>query len=365
MNLAVCLLALALRACAHEGYPIKPVRATLRLEPDRIVADLRADSIYWIEEVTHLHPMPAVNWPADARARTEEYVNAHFRLTADGRQLTGRLTEVRYRQLPWEVNEEGTFFLRLIYPAAAPAAALTGTASFYEEHRRGMMSELAGRPLPYGDGYRVFVEIPGRNTLRFTLTPDAPSFLASVNEARRSAFAMALEGFARGVDAALGSAACFPALLAAALCLGAEANGTSSLLAAAAGGFLTGSAVGTPPWTPWAATFCVSLAAGRARRDYLRALAALAIGCLASVWGAASKPLLPHAALAVPAALIGSLAAGAALLVAARLVLRAEWRRLWAISESRVEELFARNVRLTATALSMVGAYGLWQSLTR
>jgi hypothetical protein len=44
---------------------------------------------------------------------------------------------------------------------------------------------------------------------------------------------------------------------------------------------------------------------------------------------------------------------------------RAEHRRLSAVSESRVEELFARRVRLTATALAMVGAYGLWQSLPR
>ena len=88
------LLGAALSASAHEIYPIKPVRATLKLEPDRIVADLQADSIYWIEEVTQLRPMPVANWPAKTRADVEAYVNAHF----PGTRYTIRLTIERRLQ---------------------------------------------------------------------------------------------------------------------------------------------------------------------------------------------------------------------------------------------------------------------------
>ncbi|MCM2305088.1 MAG: hypothetical protein NDJ72_10325, partial [Elusimicrobia bacterium] len=87
--------------------------------------------------------------------------------------------------------------------------------------------------------------------------------------------------------------------------------------------------------------------------------------CAGLAWCAAARPLLPHSPLALPAALAGALSAGAALLLAVRLGVLAERRRLASVSESRVDELFARRVRLTATALAMVGAYGLWQSLQR
>lgn len=362
------LLGAALSASAHEIYPIKPVRATLKLEPDRIVADLQADSIYWIEEVTQLRPMPVANWPAKTRADVEAYVNAHFKLEAGGRALTGSLSQARYRQFPWEVNEEGTIYLRLVYPAAASGSTLTGTAEFYKEYRQETLLELRGRPLPYADGYRTFVKIPGRKEMSFTLTPESPSFAAPVDEARRSTFSMALESFARGAETALSVAACFPLLLAAALCLGAKPVGRSlaaALLASAIGGSILGRTVNVPPWTPWAATLGVSLAACRLERGALLYFAAAAVGCLACVWHAEAWSLLAHAPPAVPAAFIGSMSAGALLLAAALRGLRAEHARLRTVSQSRVEELLARRLRLSATALSMVGAYGLWQSLPR
>ena len=86
---------------------------------------------------------------------------------------------------------------------------------------------------------------------------------------------------------------------------------------------------------------------------------------LGAAWCRAAGPLLPHAAPALPSALAGALAAGAALLAACAWGTHAEYRRLAELSESRVEELFARRTRLAATALVMIGAYGLWQSLQR
>lgn len=367
MILVAWLLGAALGASAHEIYPIKPVRATLRLEPDRIVADIEADSIYWIEEVGHIKPMPPTDWPADTRARVEDYVNAHFRLSAGGRELKGQLSEGRYRQQPWEINEEGTFFLRLIYPAPPPGSTLSGAADFYADYRKELLTELAGRPLPYADGYRVFLDIPGRKNFRYTLTPDAPSFTAAVDDARRSALSMAREGFARGAETAASTAACFPLLLAAALCLGVELrlSFAAALLAAGIVGGSAANALGSPPWLAWAATLGASLAAGRLGRKAPRYFAVAAVGCLAFVWADGFKPLLPHSALAAAAALAGALAAGACLLAAALLAVRAEHARLRSVSESRVEELFSRRLRLGGTTLAMIGAYGLWQSLSR
>ena len=367
MILLAWLLGAALGASAHEIYPIKPVRVTLRLEPDRIVADIKADSIYWIEEVGHVKPMPATDWPADTRARVEDYVNAHFRLSAGGRELKGRLSEGRYRQQPWEINEEGTFFLRMTYPAPAPGSTLNGTADFYADYRKELLGELAGRPLPYADGYRVFLDIPGRKNFRYTLTPDAPSFAASVDEARRSVFSMIKEGFTSGAETAVSTAACFPLLLAAALCLGARPLGffAAALLAAGVIGGSAANAMGSPSWLPWAATLAAALAAGRLSPKTGRYFAAAAVSCLAYAWTGGSKLMLPHAASAAAAALAGTLAAGTCVLAAALFAVRAEHSRLRAVSESRVEDLFVRRLRLGGTTLAMIGAYGLWQSLPR
>lgn len=361
----VLALGAALSASAHDFFPIKPVRATLRVEPGRVVADLRADSVFWIEEVTGLHPMPPKDWPAETVAKVEAYAKEHFRLDSDGKPLEGKLVEARYRQLPWEVNEEGTFFLRLVYPAAE-GSAITGTARFYEEYRKEIAAELGGRPVPTPEGYRTLLDIPGRRRLSFILTADAPSFTASTDEARRTPFAMALESLRRGAEAALGTASGFPAVLAIALCLGARPPGRGAsglLLASALGGFAAGGLLPAPAWLVWAGTLGATVAAGLGR--LAPAAGAAAAACLGLAWCAAARPLLPHSALALPSALAGALAAGAALQLAVWFGVRAEYRRLLSVSESRVDELFARRVRLTATALAMVGAYGLWQSLQR
>jgi len=193
-----------------------------------------------------------------------------------------------------------------------------------------------------------------------------PAFTASTDEARRSPLGMALEGLQRGAQTPLGSAAGFPALLAIALCLGALPPKRTILafgLASATAGFLLGHILAAPAWVIWAATLGATLAIGRGRLAAAAGVSAL--GCLTFSWHGDAGPLLPHGPLALASALIGTLAAGAAMLSVFWLGVRAEYRRLAAVSESRVEELFARRARLTATALAMVGAYGLWQSLQR
>jgi len=364
MTILAWLLGAALSASAHEIYPIRPVRATLLVEPDRIVADIRTDSIYMIEEVAKVHPMPTNDWPAETRAIVERYVNEHFRLSAGGVPLPGRLVSASYRQYPWEVNEEGAFLLRLVYPAPPAGSTLNGTSTFFEDYRKELEGETPGRPVPFEEGYRTFVNIPGRRRLSFKLTPNDPSFTASADEARRTAFALARESAARGVRATVSVAAGFPLLLAAALCLGVKPPGrghAALLLAAGAAGFLAGGRGPAASWLVWAGVLGASLGAWRGRA----AAAAPALAVLAFVWRDEAAFWLPHFALALPSALAGALSAGTALLFVLWFGVRAEHRRLVLISESRVDELFARRTRLTATALAMVGAYGLWQSLQR
>lgn len=367
MTIFSWLICAALSASAHETYPIRPVRATLRVEPDRIIAELRADAIIWIEEVTGLSPMPPRDWPTATLAKVEAYTNAHFRLSVDGKPVEGKLVSARYRQFPWEVNEEGVFFLRLIYPAAsATGSSVSGSARFYEEYRKELEGEFGSRLIPFKEGYRTFVNIPGRRRLAFTLTPEAPSFAASIDEARRTGFAMAFESFLRAAQAVLGEAAGFPALLAIALCLGAKPQSRTTivlLLASASGGFEIGRLLNAPSWLIWAAALAGALAVNRGRASGF--LSHMVGACLGLAWSGAAVPLLPHHALAYPCAMAGTLAAGAALLSVVWFGVRAEHRRLATVSESRVDELFARRARLTATALAMVGAYGLWQSLRR
>lgn len=362
------LLGAALSASAHDLYPIRPVQAVLRVEPDRIVADLRADSIVWIEEVTGLHPMPASGWPPETRAKVEGYVNAHFRLAAGGTPLAGKLIEARYRQLPWEVNEEGVFFLRLVYPPAPAGAALEGAASFYAEYRKELESELGGRPLPFKEGYRTVVDVPGRRRASFTLTPEAPSFTVPADDARRTRAAMLAEALGRGASGALGAAAAFPAVLGIAIWLGALGRGRgvrAALAAVAAVSAARGAAFGSSAWEPWAGALAGALAAGGWLGRAGAAAAAAAAAWAGSSWGGEAAPRLPHAAGAAAAAALGALAGGGALLAAAWLGVRAEHRRLFDISESRVDVLYVRRARLAATILIMVGAYGLWQSQQR
>src|SRR5579859_7982557 len=130
-DLLAALLALAGAPAAAE-YPIEPVQAVLRVEPDRVLVDLDSDSIYWMEEVLENERLRARDWSAEERRRAEDYVNAHLRLKADGRPLRGRLVRAAYVQRPGEVNEQGRVRLRLAYPPVADGQTLSGQADFFE-----------------------------------------------------------------------------------------------------------------------------------------------------------------------------------------------------------------------------------------
>lgn len=360
---ALALLLAASPAWAVHNYPIEAVKVVLRVEPDRIVADVDSDSIYWIEEVIGLHPLPPSHWPADALARTEKYANEHLRLSLDGKRLEGRLLDASYAQRPWEVNEEGRLRLRLVYPPAADGSVLSGEADFFEDYRQERLAE--GAPILPNEDFRVLLTAPGRDARSFELHPGASSFSLPVSGARRGVAARLLESFAAGAKAALDDAEGWAALAALALSL---APGVPSRrrLAALAAAAAAGAApfLPAPAWLEWSAGAAAALAAGR----WLGApsapwLEAAALAVLARAWAAQAFTRLPAAAPGAAeqaAAALGLLAAGAAALAAGTAFATLERRSLSAHSEARAPELFDRRRRLAATALLLVCGYGLF-----
>ncbi|MEK7390351.1 MAG: hypothetical protein AAB036_11725 [Elusimicrobiota bacterium] len=363
MKSLICVFFLALRSHAHEIFPIAPVHVCLRVEQDRIVADLRVDSIFWIAEIARLSPMPATHWPPEARARVESYALEHFRLSSDGKALKGRLTRARYLQQPWEVNEEGRFDLRLEYPPIPETSSLNVTATFYEEYRQLVAEEYRGRSIPYSDNYRTHLNIPGRKRLRVTLTPDLASQVVAGCDARRPAWAMALESLRLGAVEVLSNVPGFMAMLAVVLCLGARPPTRWTLLGlllAFTFGCVAGGRFNAPSWLVWLATLCAGLAVGRGRLALTAAI--LAAAGLGLRWQADAGPGLPHFTFAFPFSLAGGLTAGAFLFYGIWLGVQFEYRRLAGISAARVDALFARRMRLIATALILIAAFGLWQA---
>jgi hypothetical protein len=363
MRIAALLILLASGPAAAHDYPIKPVQIVLRVEPDRVVADVDSDSIYWIEEIVGLTPMPPRDWPADARVNVEKYVNAHLRLSAGGRRLAGRLIGWSYVQRPWQVYEQGRFRLRLAYPAAADGETLTGEADFFENYRQ---ERLKGKEplLPIMD-FRALVSVPGSPALRFELKPGSVAFSVPVAAARRGAAARFLESLRAGAAAVLDAAEGWAALAALALSLapGAPSRRRSAgLVAAAVAGAALPAAAGVP-WLAWAAGAAAALAAGRwlseASAPWLEAAAAAA---LARAWSLEALVALPRSSpgpLERTGAALGLLAVAAAALAAGLAAATAARRAAAVHSESRASELFERRRRLAATALLVVCGGGL------
>jgi hypothetical protein len=365
---AVALLALAtVPAFAHD-YPIKPVSVVLRVEPDRVVADIDGDSVYWIEEVVGLHPMPPRDWPADALAKAEKYANEHLRLRADGHPLNGRLLSATYAQKPWEVNENGRVHLRLSYPPVADGVTVSGDADFFEDYR---LERLEGHEpvLPFQD-FRTLLTVPGRSPSSFELKPGATAFSVAAADARRAPAALAAESVTTGAAGALGAIEGWTALAALALSLAPGFASRRRLAGLLAAGIL-GSALPLPGPLAllWAAGVVAALSAGRwlgeGATPWLEALAAVA---LARAWSAQALVRLPRA---VPGPL-ERIPAAAGALVAASLAVAlgvaaatAERRALAVHSQSRAADLFARRRRLAATALLLVSAFGLIAALPR
>ncbi|HAZ07104.1 MAG TPA: hypothetical protein DCZ01_00970 [Elusimicrobia bacterium] len=369
MILAALTLAAALPASAVHIYPISPVRVGLRVETDRVVADIDAESTFWIEEVLELHPLPPSDWPAPVLRRAEEYANAHLRLGADGSRLTGRLTNASFVQRPWQVNERGRVLLRLVYPAVRIGAELSGESDFYEDYRREMLEALRGRPLPFAEGYRTLLRAGSR---RFDLRPGAVSFALSEGDARPGCVKRSLIAFAAGAGALLGAASSWPALAALALLLAPDLPSRRRLaggaLCLAAGLAFAALRPVAPDAAVWAAGLAAALAAAGRSEAAASLLAAATLLLVGWFLGAQAAPWLPAASPGAglrAAAAVGTLGACAAALAGVFAAARAERSRLETVSQSHAAELFARRRRLAATVILLACGYGLSQNLPR
>lgn len=377
MSPTALLLLAAASATAQELMPIRPVRAVLRVEPGRMVVDLRGDSIYWLDQVVRAERV-AEGWSESARLSVENYANAHLRLALDGRRARGTLAHVEHRQRPWETHERGELRLRLTYPEPAPGAKLSGEADFFTELRaaeeEGHSHGTHDAQGHGGEGapeqvYLTRLSVPGARPARFELTPEKPGFELPADDARRGAFAMAGEALVTGLGSALRAASGWPAVLALALALGPE---WPRRRRAAPAALALGAAVAllepVPPAAAWAAGVATALAAGGwlDRRGGLSAAAAGA-AALGAVWSTQAAPGLPGAptpALSRAAAWLGVCAGGAALLAAAMLAASVERRRAAEDSQAHAAELFGRRRRLAATAVLLASGYGLALSLS-
>jgi hypothetical protein len=346
---------------AHD-YPIKPVQAVLRVEPDRVVADIASDSIYWIEEVVGHEHMSPRGWPAKDKEKVERYVNEHLRLKADDRPLSGRLVWAVYVQQPWQVNEQGLFRLRLVYPSVTDSACLSGEADFFDEYRRERI-EAKEPILPFMD-FRVFLEVLGRMTKRFELKPGSQSFQVSIAEARRTGAARFFESLKRGASTVFELMEGWPALAALAFSMGPRSSpaflallaglawpASSARAAAGLAGIVAGVAAGR--WT------------GEASAPWLESAALAALG---ASWAGAASFWLPGAApglLERGAAGLGAAAAAILTLSAGLLAVRLERRRAEQDSQCAAASLFQRRRRLAATVLVIMSSCGLWQELSK
>ncbi len=356
--LALAALTLtAPRARAHD-YPISPVLVALRVEPDRMVADVDSDSIYWIEEVVGLHPMPPDGWPEAARRAAQDYANAHLRLSADGRRLQGTLLSASYRQGLGQVNEQGRIHLRLAYPALGEAKTLSGEADFFEDYRQERLAEKA--PILPFQTFETRLSVPGRLPHEFVLRPGADSFSLPAADARRTRAQRALQSLSAGAARVLLDWSAWPALLALSLSMApAPGRARAAELAAVA----LGAALPISPdiQPAWAAGVCAALAAGR----WLPAAPALetaALAMLGRAWSLGALSELPGAAPGAAEralAAAGFLAAAAAALGAGALAAARAARGLERESASRAAELFERRRRLAATAIGIVCAAAL------
>lgn len=367
--LALLCAAAAVPAAAQEShlYPIAPVRATLRVEPGRMTADVVADSVYWIEEVLNVDPLPTGSWGPELTARAQAYLDARLRLSSGGVALPGRLVSARWSQGLGDVNEQGTLRFRLEYPEPA-GPDLSGAADFYEEYRRESLDASGRLPARLEGRFKTVVRVPGRRPRVFELTPESSGFSMAAADARRTRAAMTLESLERGASAALTTGVAWPALLALALGLAGGAPSRRRLaacaLAALAGAWVPAPA---PGWLPWGAGALAAAAAG----SWLGGLPALAVelpalAALGRLWAVEAAPWLPTGSPGAPlraAASLGSAAVAAAMLAAGWALVEAERRRLAEESESHADILFRRRRGLFATVVLLACGSGLWQAV--
>lgn len=353
------LLLTPLRALADD-YPLAPVSVVLRAEPGRLIADVTSSSIYWIEEVVRVHPMPPRDWPPEAAAKAEAYVNEHLRLKVDGAPLKGRLIDGRFAQLPWEVHEQGVFRLRLAYDGFGADGALNGEADFFSDYIEELKTEDPGLYAEKKSLVKTNLVISGRENLQFVLTPDSPSFSVPVSSVRRGKMSRALESVKLGFLSAFTTSSAWPALAALILALGAISPNVKNVAPVAV--ILLASALPAPAWLPWASGIVAAVSAGSWAGPISPVLNAVASAGLGAVWLNAARPLLPREApgpMELFSATFGISIAVIILLGVSFSALAFERRRLRTESESHADTLFFRRCRLAATVLLVLCGGGL------
>ncbi len=356
MNVLALLLTAAASGLWAHDYPIKPVGVTVRVEPDRVVADIRSDSIYWIEEVVGNESLSPAGWKSEELARAEKYTNEHLRLAADGRPLAGKLVWAEYVQRPWQVNEQGEVRLRMAYSSAWDASVLSGAADFFEDYRRERL-EAKEPILPIMD-FRTRLKIAGSSSAPFELKPGDFDFKVPVAQARSGPIRRFIESAAMGARRVLFFMEGWAAL--AGLALSLSARSTPAFIALLAGLAWPAAAPAIPAWT---AGVAATLSAGRWTGEGTSPwLEAGALALLGAAWAGDANFWLPRAAPGVLERLgcgIGAALAAALALIAGLLAVTLERNRSRRASESGAATLFERRRRLAATVLLIVAACGL------
>ena len=349
---------------SHEVYPISPVAVDVKVEPDRIVADIEADSIYWIEEILSTNHLPPRNWPEPALRKAEDYLNSHLRLAVDHRPLPGRLQSADYIQRPWQVYEQGRVRFRMAYPPAE-GMTLGGESDFYSEYRRELIEEHV--PLNPSQVFSVHLRVSGRTSRSFDLNANSPSFQMPVSESTRSSLQMAFESIRVGLATVFGTIEGWPMLMALALSLSPGRPSRRRLISAVAGGIfgaMIAPMSGALPWS-WIFGGLAALAAGRWFGQMPTVwMEPLSTAGVAVSWATESFTYLPHShpGLAERAfSALGMLLAASAAIALMRFLINLQIQELLTHSQSRASELFDRRRRLAATILLIACAWG-WTS---
>lgn len=352
---------LCVPANAHD-IPIKPVLAVASVEPDRLVVDLTGDSVYWAAEVLEADPLPPTPWSETLVARAEKYVNAHLRLTVDGRPIAGRLTNAQFFQKPWEVESEGQVRFRVEYPPLPRGARVAGAADFFAEANADRKGE-GETPLPNTD-FLTRWRVAGHPDLNADLTSPSITFAFDADAARRGKFSRALAALSAGASAVAGETAGWVCIVAIALTLTA-APSAQEIVLLAAGYFLGGLRPNGSATIAYAAGAVAAINAGWNTRSRTTT-AALCLTAAATRWSFDAWTWLPRAA---PSALdrffgaVGGLLVLTAALLILFLIAESDRRAQREQSRAHAGELSQRRVRLAATVLLIISAVGLGRGL--
>ncbi len=181
---AIFFLTFAVAAFADEN-PIYPVHVVLTVDPNELVAVVRMQAVYMNDEIlegTYSTPLSGTDWPAATVECAKTYVENCFTLQLNGRTLAASSFAPRFIQEPIRaIDPEFVFTLR--YPWTDTGGRLSGRAAFFAEARH--------------DGPHIefitYLSVVGKETVRFELPLDKPTFELSLDGMTRPASARLLE----------------------------------------------------------------------------------------------------------------------------------------------------------------------------